>query len=269
MNSGYKKYINSNKQLWNAWTTIHTKSDFYDVEEFKKGKNSLTGIETGELGEVVNGRTLLHLQCHFGLDTLSWERMGAIPTGVDFSENSIHTAREFARELNMHSKFILSDIYDLKSQLDRRFDIVFTSYGVLFWLPDLKPWAEIIYHFLKPGAAFYMVEFHPFMEILADDIKETPNGYFGSDDPVRYHLSGTYAVPDAAITADEFGWRHPVGDIISSLTRAGLQIRFFHEFNYCTYPVYPGMTKISEGKYVIRDFKDKIPYMFSLMAVKP
>ncbi len=264
MNSDHKKYIYLNKQLWNAWSTNHTNSDFYDVEGFKKGAHSLTDIEISELGEEVNGRTMLHLQCHFGLDTLSWERLGDIPTGVDFSENSIHTAWK----LNMHSQFILSDIYDLKSRLEKRFDVVFTSYGMLFWLPDLKSWAEIIYHFLKPGATFYMVEFHPFLDILVDELKETPNGYFGSNEPVRYHLTGTYAAPDADITADEYRWKHPVGNIISSLTRAGLQIRFFHEFNYCAYPVYPGMIRISNGKYVIRDFTDKIPYMFSIMAVK-
>ena len=151
-------YFNINKSLWNGKTAIHVKSDFYDVESFKKGKSSLNFIELEALGDV-KGKSILHLQCHFGLDTLSWARLGANVTGVDFSDKAIDYARSLNSELGLNAKFILSNVYDLKNNLDEKFDIVFTSYGTIGRLPDLNRWADVVSHFLKPGGTFFMVEF--------------------------------------------------------------------------------------------------------------
>ncbi len=141
------EYLKKNKELWNELTAIHAGSEFYDVDGFKRGKCSLSSIELEELGDV-SGKSLLHLQCHFGLDTLSWARLGARVTGVDFSDKAIDLARSLSRDLKIEADFVQSDIYDLPDNLDGEFDIVFTSGGVLPWLPDLKRWAEIITHFL-------------------------------------------------------------------------------------------------------------------------
>ena len=147
-------YINYNQDLWNELTPIHERSKFYDLEGFRSGKQSLKSIELDELGDV-SGKSLLHLQCHFGVDTLSWARKGGIVTGIDFSDASINLAQSLSRELGIKASFFRANIYDLPDILKAEFDIVYTSYGVLAWLPDLKRWAEIIVHYLKRGGFFY------------------------------------------------------------------------------------------------------------------
>lgn len=157
--------LKANKKVWDALTGPHLLSEFYDVEGFKAGNDWLRPLEIEEMGDV-HGKTLLHLQCHFGQDTLSWGRRGAIVTGVDFSDEAIDYARKLSKETGIKADFICSDIYALPEILDQQFDIVFTSYGVLTWLPDLKRWAEVVAHFLKPGGFFYIVEIHPILYII-------------------------------------------------------------------------------------------------------
>src|SRR5512147_3253183 len=139
-------YLNSNQQLWNEWTGLHEQSPFYNVVGFKAGASTLRPIERQELTDVA-GKTLLHLQCHFGLDTLSWARAGALATGVDLSDESIALARALSSELGIPATFVCSDILELPQALAGQFDIVFTSYGVLNWLHDLKSWAAVVAHF--------------------------------------------------------------------------------------------------------------------------
>ena len=162
------------------WTIEHEKSPFYDLEGFKLGKDRLRSIELSELGDVL-GKSLLHLQCHFGMDTLAWARRGAVVTGIDLSEKSISLARSLSQELKIPAQFHCSDIYQLPQNLSEKFDIVFTSYGVLHWLRDLKQWGEIIAHFLKPNGIFYIVEDHPSFRMFTteDDTKiRLANPYF-------------------------------------------------------------------------------------------
>jgi len=262
-----KRYLESNQKTWNTWTPLHYQSDFYDVEGFKSGRNTLVGPELSELSNV-NGQSMLHLQCHFGLDTLNWERLGALPTGVDFSSVSIDTAKKLAKELNMQSRFICSDVYELKESINEKFDIVFTSYGVLFWLSDLAAWAEIIHYFLKPGGIFYIIEFHPFIDMFDDDFKELEYGYFEHNDPLKFHKKGTYAVPKADIESPEYGWQHSLSEITNSLINTGLHIQFLHEFNYSSYPVFQRATEVKPRQFVHPAHSTRIPYMFSILARK-
>ena len=161
------EFLKSNKELWNAWTRMHVKSKFYDVEGFKAGRSSLDKIEL-ELGEV-RGKSLLHLQCHFGMTTLSWARVGARGTGADFSDEAIREANELAISTGLKANFVCSNIYDLPNALSGQFDFVFTSHGVLGWLPDLNAWGQVIAHFLKPGGTFYVVEAHPTAYIFDEE----------------------------------------------------------------------------------------------------
>ena len=154
----YQSYFEQNKDSWNKRTAVHKESAFYDLDSFKKGKSALNKIELEELGDVT-GKSLLHLQCHFGMDTMSWARAGADCVGVDLSDEAINLAKEINSELNLHTGFICCNVYDLKQHLDKKFDIVFTSYGTIGWLPDLDKWAEIVAHFLKPGGIFYIADF--------------------------------------------------------------------------------------------------------------
>lgn len=141
-----QNYIEINKQSWNNRTDVHVKSDFYDLDGFMKGKSSLNSIELELLGDV-SGKSILHLQCHFGQDSLSLSRLGAKVTGVDLSDKAIETAKDLAQKLNADAEFICCDLYDLPNYLHKTFDIVFTSYGTIGWLPDLDKWAKIVSQF--------------------------------------------------------------------------------------------------------------------------
>jgi len=163
---GMDEYLAANRALWDEWTAIHETSSFYDLEAFKAGGSRLRDYEVDEVGDVT-GKSLLHLQCHFGIDTLSWARLGARVTGADFSDRAIELGRSLAAELRLDATFVRSDLYDLPSVLDGQFDVVYTSRGVLGWLPDLGRWAGVVAHFLRPGGVFYMTEIHPVAQAFA------------------------------------------------------------------------------------------------------
>ncbi len=250
---------------------IHEKSKFYDVPGFKAGKSSLKSVELTELGNV-SGKTLLHLQCHFGLDTLSWARLGATVTGVDFSDKAIELAQRLGHELSIESTFIRSDVYELPDILSEEFDIVFTSYGVLCWLPDVTEWGKIVASFVKPGGTFYMVEHHPFMTMVDPMSATEPKlgfHYFHSDEPlVEQPGTGTYADPNAAVHTPEYEWTHSLGDIINALVSRGLQIEFLHEFPFCDFQAFPFLKLDLDGWWRFRDESLQLPLLFSLKASK-
>jgi SAM-dependent methyltransferase len=265
-------YLSTNHQLWNAWTPLHETADFYNLASFKAGDSSLRPIERAELTEVA-GRSLLHLQCHFGLDTLSWARKGAIVTGVDFSDQSIALAQALSAELDIPAHFVCSDIDHAPSVLSGQFDIVFTSYGVLPWLRDLRRWAGVIAHFLKPNGIFYIVDDHPFMRILsARESGElmVANRYFYTEEPSRIEARGSYAAPGDEQTPLRhwYIWNHSIGEILDALIGAGLRIEFLHEFPFAMRAKFPDMECGADG--VWRFTKPPmIPLLFSLQARKP
>ena len=262
-------YMRSNLEHWNELTPIHERSKFYDVEGFKAGNSTLKSIELEELGDV-SGRSLLHLQCHFGMDTMSWARVGARVTGVDFSDRAISLAHSLSKELGIEADFVCSDIYSLPSILDRKFDIVFTSYGVLCWLPDLRRWAEVIAHFLRPGGTLYMVEGHPFVDVFdySDDVSELKviYSYFHTPEPMKSENEGSYADRSAKVSLPNYEWAHSLGDIVNALISAGLQIEFLHEFPVCSWRPFPFMERDEDGWWRLQG--NNIPLTFSLMATK-
>jgi ubiquinone/menaquinone biosynthesis C-methylase UbiE len=261
-----KDYISINKELWNAKTPHHLKSGFYDVKGFMQGASSLKPVELGLLGDV-KGKSLLHLQCHFGQDTLSLARMGARVTGMDISDESIKQANLIAGQLGLEAEFICCDIYDLPQYSDKEFDIVFTSYGVLGWLPDLDAWAGIVSRFLKQGGVFVMVEFHPVVWMFDDEFKEVAFSYFNRE-PIIETLEGTYANRDAPIALKEVGWNHGLGEVLGSLLKHGLEIREFEEYDHSPYDCFKNTEKTPEGNYRIKRMGDRIPLMYSVKAVK-
>jgi SAM-dependent methyltransferase len=265
------KFMKQNLRHWNEVTPIHQKSQFYDVEGFKSGKCTLMPLEREELGNV-SGKTLLHLQCHFGLDTVSWARRGAKVTGVDFSDKAIDLARSLREELGIDADFLCCDIHDLPKMLEGEFDIVFTSYGVLCWLPDLGEWARIIAHFLKPKGTFYIVEAHPFNNVFENERDTTDlkvsYSYFHSPQPTRWEPDGTYADKNAKVANPSFEWTHSLSDIINALISAGLTIEYLHEFSFSGEEHYPFMEKGGDGWWRLKGNKETIPLMFSLKAIK-
>lgn len=270
----YQSYFEANKASWNKRAAVHKDSTFYDLQSFKEGKTSLNKIELEELGDV-KGKTLLHLQCHFGMDTMSWAREGAIATGVDLSDEAINLAKEINAELGLNATFICSNIYDLADSskappLERfreAFDIVFTSYGTIGWLPGLDKWADIITHFLKPGGTFYIADFHPTLWMMDDDFKYIKYNYFNTGIIVEDTV-GTYTDRDAPIRSTEYNWNHPFSEIISSLLKHGLTITQFHEFPYSPYPCFNNVEQGQDGMWRIKGLEEKLPMMYSIKAIK-
>lgn len=259
------KYFETNRGLWNGYAKINFGSDFYDVEGFKAGKTSLQQIEIDEMGDVA-GKSLLHLQCHFGLDTMSWARMGARVTGADLSDDAISLARSLGEELHIKAKFINSNIYDLPKVLDGKFDIVFTSYGAICWLPDLRKWADVIKHFLKPGGVFYMVEFHPFIGILDYEKGTIAESYFYDSEPMTYEEQGNYADREADFRHRAYEWQHSLSDVVNAVVAAGLSLEFMHEFPFSPYDCFPFAEESEPGKYMLKGRPNTMPFLFSLRA---
>jgi SAM-dependent methyltransferase len=264
------EYIKANQKLWNEWTGEHENSPFYNVEGFKAGRERLHSIELEEVGDV-RSRTLLHLQCHFGLDTLAWARHGAIVTGVDLSTESIALAQSLSRELNIPATFVCSDILTLPDNLQGQFDIVFTSYGILHWLRDLKRWGQVIAHFLKPGGFFYIVEDHPFMRVFRSDPEQgikVDNPYFFSEEPNKAETTGSYATNFEGEKRTYYMWNHSLGEVINSLIGAGLRIEFLHEFPVALRAKFPSMVEGEDGWWRFTREHNMVPLLFSLKAGK-
>lgn len=260
-----KKYLKANKKWWNNVTPIHSSSKLYDLTGFKKGKSHLDSVEL-ELGNV-KGKELLHLMCHFGMGTLSWARLGANATGVDLSDSSIKLAKKLSKEIRTPAKFICSDIYDLPKVLNKKYDIIFTSYGVLCWLSNIKKWAKLVNHFLKPGGTFYIAEVHPFTNILSCDFKLFYK-YFKKG-PYIDDSSGTYTDWEAPVKGITYEWSYTISDVINALIDEGLKIEFVKEFPFTMYDQFPGFMEQNEkGQYLLKDKKIQIPLLFSLKATK-
>ena len=258
-------YLKINRQTWNEKTDIHINSEFYDMNGFKDGKSSLNEIELKLLGDI-SGKSILHLQCHFGQDTMSLSRLGADVTGVDFSEKAIENAVKIAKELNINAKFVCSDIYSLPQNLNEKFDIIFTSYGVIGWLPNLTKWAEVISQFLKPGGTFILAEFHPVVWMYDDNFEKIIYSYFNVE-PIIETETGSYADRKADKTTTCVVWNHSLSEVISSLIGQGLAITDFEEHDYSPYNCFNNTAEISPGKYVISHFGNKIPMVFAIKGV--
>jgi SAM-dependent methyltransferase len=273
IDSEWRQHLEANRRHWDEVVSIHAASDFYDVASFKAGASGLNQLELEEVGDV-KGKSLLHLQCHFGQDTLSWAREGAIVTGVDFSEQAIDTARALAADIDTDARFVVSNLYSLPDNLTGQFDIVFTSYGVLGWLPDISRWGQVVAHFIRPGGTFYIVEFHPFAWVFDDAPGATAldvrYSYFPSPEPLRSDDDGTYVDRTAQLEhRTTYNWAHPLGEIVGALIDAGLHIEFLHEFPFSPYQCWPFTEVAADGTARLTSHDGSVPLLFSIRATKP
>jgi len=269
-------WYRTNRAHWDEMARLHPTTRFYDVPGFLAGHSSLKSIEREEL-PITPGQTLLHLQCHFGMDTLSWARLGARVTGVDFSPEAVRAARELAEKVGIEAEFICSNIYDLPTRPERQYDIVFTSYGALCWLPDLQRWAEIAAAHVRPGGTLYIVEVHPLAMTFDDGPGvTTPRfhyDYFGGE-PILWQGEGSYADKDARVeNSATYTWNHSLGEIVSALCAVGLHIEHLHEFpmSVCASPPFLARREgeRDDGWWHLPDGVSPIPLLFSLRAHKP
>lgn len=266
------KFLQVNRARWDELAGIHADSAHYDLEGFLSGGIRVRDYEPRDLGDV-GGKTLLHLMCHIGLDTLSWARLGARVTGADFSEKAVDMARKIAAEAGLEARFICSSNDDLPAALDETFDVVYTSRGVINWLPDIDKWAEVVSHFVKPGGIFYITEGHPVSQIFDDQNLEAGlrlrYPYFHKENPDALVLDGTYADPDAQVKHQlEFGWSHSLGEIITSLAAAGLHIEFVREEPTGEWPK-PFLVPTEDGRWTYPPAQGELPLWFTIKASKP
>ena len=253
-------YMAVNKEAWDKRTRIHIESRFYDVEGFLGGKSSLNEIEINEVGDV-NGKSLLHLQCHFGQDTLSWARLGAEATGVDISSESIGQAKDLAQQTGIQARFINDDIYGFGESNSEKYDIVFTSYGVLCWLPDLDLWASVIAKSLKPGGQFNLVEFHTFNDLLSG------HSYFPTRTP-DVESEGTYTENCKGEESTVVTWPHSLSEVMNALIEAGITIESVNEFPFSPYNCFEGLEEV-EGKGYQMLFKaQQVPLVYAIRGRK-
>lgn len=266
----------ANKALWNAWTALHAGGEFYDLEGFKAGGVRIRPYEIEMVGDVT-GKSLLHLQCHFGIDTLSWARLGARVTGADLSPDAIELARSLADELDLReARFVCANLYDLPDALEGTFDVVYTSRGVLGWLPDIRGWARVVAHFLAPGGRFFITEAHPVANVFENEGVQPGElrltyPYWEHTNPLTFEVKGSYADPSADVGDDltEHSWDHGLGEIVTSLIDAGLRIETLVEHPFLDWKV-DFLVEDSEGTWRLpAGTAGELPLMFSLVASKP
>lgn len=258
-----------NQAFWDEIAPIHYKS--YDIKKLKQGKSLIDEIQKKEIGSIKD-KSLLHLQCHIGTDSLSWALEGAQVTGVDFSRESIKIANELKRALGLKTRFIKSNIYDLPDTLKEKFNIVYTSQGVLTWLKDIKEWGKIISHYLKPDGIFYMMETHPLFYIFDDDKREELKikyPYFPGKGPTFWNDdTPDYSNEKYIPKNPTYDWTWPLGEIVTSLIEAGLKIEFLHEYDRLFYKGLSDMVKDEEGWWYFPKYKGMLPLTFTLRVKK-
>lgn len=264
----------ANRSNWDERVAIHWQSDGYDAAGFIADPGRISRVVQFDrrfVGDVA-GKRLLHLQCHFGMDTLSWARLGADVTGVDFSEKAIAAARRLCRESGTPGRFVLAELYDAPSRLDETFDVVYTGVGAVNWLPDIAGWARVVAHFLAPEGIFFMRDGHPLLWCLeaSGERLELRYPYFETDEPVSWDEDSTYLGSGTLAATRTYEWNHGVAEIHGALTAAGLRVERLWEHRELEWQGLPQMTLHDDGRWRLPpDQADLVPLMLSLRAVKP
>ena len=253
-------YTTINRYSWDKRTEIHFTSEMYDVDGFLKGSCKLKEIELNELPDV-GGKKLLHLQCHFGMDTLSWARRGAKVTGVDFSPVAIERANELKERSSLEAEFICSEISDFADRSRPEYDIVFVSYGALCWLPDMDEWAKVVSKNLKIGGELCLVEFHPMYDFV------TGYSYFHSVEP-DVEEEGTYTENCPGELMPLVTWAHPISEVINSVVGAGMRIESFKEYPFSPCDCFENLEEGEPGRFYLSGTKHQVPLVYSLKGIK-
>jgi len=264
----------ANRLNWEDRVPIHLKSQQYTDFTSDPGKLSrVVEFDRAELGDV-QGKSLLHLQCHIGRDTLSWAKLGATVTGLDFSPRAIEAARKLSEASGVPGRFIESELYDAPTVLDEKFDIVYTGVGAICWLPDIRRWADVVARFLKPGGVFYIRKGHPVMWSLDDEREDEALvigfPYFETAEPMRFDDEETTYEGDGSKLEHKtiYTWNHGLGEIVSALIDVGLRIVSLKEYRFCDWQARPTMQQDNDGHWRLPHNAERLPLMYSVRAVK-
>jgi SAM-dependent methyltransferase len=270
MTDSFENSFAINKARWGEVVEVHARAPFYRVAEFLSGEDVLSPIESEEIGPLA-GRRLLHLQCHLGLDTLCLARRGAIATGLDFSPEAIAKAEALARQAGVPARFVEGNVYDTPRLIAERFDVVYSTWGTICWLPDILRWAEVVARMLAPGGFLYLLEGHPFAHVLEQAEAEAPlvatYGYFRGRAPLVFHQQEDYADPQAKIVNREsHEWNHPIGSILNALIQAGLTLEFLHEHDRLAWRLFKCLEEGPDRMFRLPAGRPSLPLAFSLKA---
>ena len=270
----------NNRRHWDERVAVHLAPGGYDLADLRAGRGRVSDLEEAELAEIFGalaGRRIIHLQCHFGADTLGFAQRGAEVVGVDFSPAGMATARRLADELGLsgRARFVECNVYDAPEAVGEAgtFDGVFVSWGAITWLPDIGAWAQVVAHFLRPGGRLYLAEAHP-TALVFDDLAEGTDGrpgwfapYFARE-VVPFDDHGDYANPDAVLQhSQQYGWVHPMGDLLAALADTGLALRFLREHDGVPWAMFRCLVRHADGFYRWPD-RPWLPLAFSLAAEK-
>lgn len=270
----------ANLANWNERVAVHRDSQFYGTADFARDPKRISGVVALDaqrlaphVGDIA-GKTLLHLQCHFGMDSLSWARLGASVTGVDFSPLAVAAARQLSTDSGAPGRFVQAELYDAPRVLDEQFDVVYTGVGALCWLPDIRGWARVAAHFLAPGGTLYLREAHPVLWALGDerddDLLVLHNPYFETAEPLRSVMPHTYTDGDAELTNQvTYEWNHGLGEVVQALLDAGLTLTSLHEHREVEWQALPFMVEGEGGRWRLPDRAARLPLMYSLTATAP
>jgi SAM-dependent methyltransferase len=280
-------YIEANRAWWDHVVPIHEASQGYDREGFLRGEKPLCPVELEELGPHIEGRSLLHLQCHFGMDTLNWARLGARVTGLDFAPAAIEAARRLSEDSRVPGRFVQSDVYEAPAALEsERFDIVYTGIGALVWLPDIERWARVVADCLAEGGRLYVYEVHPLLHALdfeaADQQLRLAYPYFEQSQPLANDGDETYVDDPRLEVTRNYDWNHGLGEVVSALLAAGLRLEVLREHRDMPWQGLRWMEPSGDGRVgadgryqsgrlwrLPEAQRELVPLMYSLMATKP
>ncbi|MCB9164803.1 MAG: class I SAM-dependent methyltransferase [Flavobacteriales bacterium] len=265
--SDHQEDFEVNRKAWNARVKLHLASDFYDVDGFVAGRGSLTALELELLGPVA-GRDLLHLQCHFGQDTLSLARLGAQVTGSDISDAAIDEARKLTERCGLKADWHCGNVLDRVERFESSFDVVFTSYGTIGWLPELRSWAANIANYLRPGGLFVFVEFHPVVWMFDNAFTRIQYAYFNRERIVEEE-QGSYADRKAPERLASVSWNHDLAEVLTALMDVGLVIERFVELDGSPHACFENAVQGADGLYRIKGMEGRIPMVYGLVARKP
>jgi len=274
MTSARDQFFAANRRNWDERVAIHRRdrSGFYAVERFLAGDKQLHAIEWDEVGDVA-GKRLIHLQCHFGLDTLILARNGASVTGLDFSPAAIAEARRLAMETGLAAEFVCANLYEARAALSGEFDIAYTTWGTICWLPNIVAWARTIAALLKPGGYLYFADGHPNMLILEEKDGHLVHEYpidTPAECPLAVDETHTYNGDATPLRASRtYQWIHSISRIIGAVHGAGLTLEFLHEHPGLPWPPFPMCVRGKDGLWHLPDPIPAFPLALSLKASKP
>jgi SAM-dependent methyltransferase len=276
-----------NRAWWDGVVPIHEASKGYDRDGFLRGEKPLCPVERDELGPLVAGKTLLHLQCHFGMDTLSWARLGATVTGLDFSGPAIAAARQLSAQSGIPARFVAANVYDAREALGgETFDVLYTGIGALNWLPNVHAWARVAAACVRAGGILYLYECHPVLFMLdetrSDGLLVVKQPYFERPEPILYESDATYVDGPKLEQRETRMWNHGVGELVTALLEAGLALEYVREHREVPWQALPWMEPVgagtvgADGRYqsnrtwrLPEPQRELVPLMLSVLARKP